>query len=132
MIQRCYNEKSPAYGDYGGRGIGVCDRWRYSFLSFLEDMGERPSHKHSMDRIDTNGDYEPENCRWATSREQILNRRMNKNNTTGVVGVYRSFGKWSAEIWNDRKKIIIGRYASFDEAVEARRRMELKLHGKRY
>lgn len=67
MIYRCTNKDGEAWADYGGRGIMVCDRWRTSYLSFLEDMGRRPSAKHSLDRFpDHNGNYEPSNCRWAT------------------------------------------------------------------
>lgn len=82
--QRCEREALPEYKNYGGRGIKVCDRWRNSFEAFYADMGPRPSKKHSVDRIDNDGDYEPGNCRWATAKEQCNNTR--KNRTVVIRG----------------------------------------------
>lgn len=73
MKDRCTNQNHKSYNNYGGRGIKVCERWT-DFRNFLEDMGERPDGM-SIDRIDVNGDYEPGNCRWATAKQQSLNKR---------------------------------------------------------
>lgn len=80
MKSRCYNPNNKRYSDYGGRGIKICDRWmdkEKGFENFLEDMGKRPTDKHSIDRINVNGDYTPENCRWATIDIQVSNKRNN-------------------------------------------------------
>ena len=82
MKRRCYTPTSGGYSIYGGRGIRVCDRWRNSFEAFYADMGPRPSAKHSLDRIDVDGNYEPGNCRWATHGEQSWNRRQTIPNET--------------------------------------------------
>ena len=78
MIGRCYNPRNAKFHRYGGRGVKVCDRWRNSAAAFLEDMGQPPSKKHSLDRFpDTDGEYEPSNCRWATAKQQQGNRTNN-------------------------------------------------------
>lgn len=92
MLWRCRNPASAAYAGYGGRGIKVCDRWRRSFTAFLEDMGERPGPGCSIDRIDNDGDYTPDNCRWATAKEQARNRRPTFWIT--IQGEKKSLAEW--------------------------------------
>lgn len=78
MRSRCFNPKDKGYPAYGARGITVCARWKHSFANFLEDMGPKPTPRHSIDRYPNNdGNYEPGNCRWATSKQQNRNRRDN-------------------------------------------------------
>jgi hypothetical protein len=77
MKQRCYNKIHKKYKNYGERGIKICNEWLISFDNFYQDMGNKPTKKHSIDRINVNGDYEKSNCRWATDYEQ----RANKQNT---------------------------------------------------
>lgn len=91
MLSRCRNSKVPGYKHYGGRGITVCERWN-SFMLFLEDMGERPSGC-SIDRIDVNSGYSPENCRWATRQEQALNTR--RSRILHVSGVSMTAKEWA-------------------------------------
>ena len=94
MLNRCTRLRDEAYPRYGGRGITVCDRWLYSFTAFLEDMGPRPDGME-LDRIDTNGNYEPGNCRWATRDIQANNRRNNR--TVTISGVTKTIAEWSKD-----------------------------------
>ncbi len=95
MINRCYNKNLISYKDYGGRGITVCDRWKNDFISFYSDMGQRPNNKHTIERINNELGYTPENCKWATSYEQARNRRSNINLTCN--GITKCLQDWSDE-----------------------------------
>lgn len=132
MVQRCTNPKSYGYKSYGGRGITICERWlgKDGFLNFLSDMGEKPD-KLTLDRIDVNGNYCKDNCHWADSSTQGFNTRLCKNNTSGRTGVSwdKSRNRWCASIMKNFKKIHLGRFENFDDAVKAREQGELKYYG---
>jgi hypothetical protein len=104
--QRCYDENARNYKWYGGRGIEVCERWRDSFENFLADMGPKPSNDHSIDRKDSNGDYCPENCRWATLQEQ--RRNQSNNRLLEIHGIVGSLVEWS-EVSGIPAEVIRGR-----------------------
>lgn len=84
MKLRCGNPNREDYKDYGGRGITVCDRWKNSFIAFLEDMGPRPPGM-TLDRKDVNGPYCKDNCKWATKEEQEANKRKHANNCSAIL-----------------------------------------------
>lgn len=90
MKERCYNKKSRDYKYYGGVGIFVCDEWINSFEAFLGDMGRKPDSSYSIDRIDSAGPYSPQNCRWATWKQQARNRK----NNTGLCG-YKTISEFA-------------------------------------
>ena len=96
MKKRCFNPNTKQYSDWGGRGITVCDRWKNSFENFFADMGLKPTAKHSIDRIDNDGDYCPENCKWATNAEQQNNQRTNRLITIGCVTL--TIAQWAKEM----------------------------------
>lgn len=96
MKQRCTNPNKREWPHYGGRGIQVCSEWMGSFLAFYQHIGPRPSDKHSLDRIDVNGNYEPGNVRWATQQEQIENTTAIRMVT--VEGKTQSISAWEREM----------------------------------
>jgi len=95
MIQRCHNPNNKDYKNYGGRGIVVCDMWRDSFEAFLFMVGKRPTLKHTIERMDSNGNYEPGNVRWATRYEQNQNTRSNVKLT--IDGETKTVSEWSRD-----------------------------------
>lgn len=103
MISRCTNPNVPAYDRYGGRGIAVCDRW-HDFANFYADMGDPPSPQHTLERIDNDGDYSPDNCRWATRTHQARNRASNHRIT--FRGKTRTLAGWAEETGINRSTIL--------------------------
>ncbi len=131
---RCYNQSQQFYHDYGARGIFVCDRWRYSFSNFIEDMGSRPSPNHSLDRIDNDGNHCPDNCRWATRSEQQSNRRCCRYaySKTGFKGVYARPNRtaYRAEIESKGISYYLGTYQNPEDAACAYDAKARELFGK--
>lgn len=115
MLDRCRCSTNESFRDYGGRGITVCDRW-LDFQSFLADMGDRPEGG-TLERIDVNGHYCPENCRWATQREQGNNRRNNLRLTAN--GRTQTLAEWAAELGVPKSSIRyrLARGASVEDAL---------------
>lgn len=122
MLDRCNNQNSPGYRNYGGRRIKVCEEWadrEKGFERFLADMGERPSARskkgrliYSLDRIDTNGDYTKENCRWATFKEQNRNRRTNV--IVEYNGEAHTLIEWSEKTGIPYKVLVQRKYYGWD------------------
>lgn len=118
MKNRCYNVNEPAYKDYGGRGIVVCDRWLGidGFWHFVEDMGPKPTEKQSLDRKDNDSGYSPENCRWTNQYAQASNTRNIKRATGFTV---RRNGKFRARIRIKGASIHLGDFLTKDDATKA-------------
>lgn len=120
MVSRCTNPNVPAYKDYGGRGIIICDQWMgvNGFTTFLNDMGNKPSKDHSLDRYpDNNGNYEPSNCRWATEPQQQSNKR--NNHWEEYNGERKIVNEW-AKVLGVKQNIICKRLKkqSFSEMID--------------
>lgn len=103
--QRCYNKNSPSYQYYGAKGIKMCDRWKNEFYNFVEDMGQRPNG-HTIDRIDNNGNYEPNNCKWSNATEQGIHRKHLPNRTGYQYIFIKSNGYYYVELqrYNTRRR----------------------------
>ena len=129
MKQRCYNKNSKSYNWYGGRGIKVCDRWIDSYDNFLKDMGERPKGM-TLDRKNPDGDYTPENCRWA----DVFTQAQNKNNTRNVksgehlIKLTQS-GRFQVRFTRKRKTYYFGTYDRLSDAIVARDAGIIKIDG---
>lgn len=130
MIRRCENPLCADYPEWGGRGIKVCKEWRYSFETFMNDMGERPKG-YLLDRINPDGDYEPGNCRWASPSLSGFNTRKQVNNTSGRTGVayIKSSGNWQVRVTIEYKTKSLGTFKTFEEACRVRGEWELNNFG---
>lgn len=130
MKKRCHDQKNGRYRDYGGRGIYVCEEWRNSFANFFADMGPRPDGM-TLDRLNNDGPYCVDNCRWATDEEQRANKRQPKryaNNRTGIRGVsLLCTGRYLIQISAKGKQHYIGYKTDFFEACCLAKAAENKL-----
>lgn len=118
MINRCYREQEDSYRYYGGKGITVCSKWRESFSAFLEDMGERPDGR-TIDRIRSEENYEPGNCRWSDAKTQASNKGMQKNNTSGYKNVIWRKNRWLVLLQVAGEKKYFGSFTDIDLAAKA-------------
>jgi hypothetical protein len=128
---RCNDSGNKDYNKYGGRGITVCERWlgKHGFNNFRADMGNRPTKTNSIDRINNDGNYEPNNCRWGTKSQQSRNRGLSRKNKSGVTGVWKAKrakrNKWVAAIYVNGKTKRLGYFDYKNDAVKARKEAEL-------
>jgi hypothetical protein len=130
MKRRCDNPTSEFFHIYGGRGITYCEEWE-KFENFWKDMNNGYEDHLEIDRIDPDGNYFKENCRWVDEGLQNYNRRITERNTTGKVGVYfyKKTGKWQARISKDNIDYYLGIFDSFELACKARELAELEYYG---
>ena len=123
MVQRCTNPKHKNYGDYAERGITVCEEWLdiKNFIAWAESTHPNEGG-YTLDRIDNDKGYSPENCRWADKTMQSVNQRISKRNTSKILGVsWKSRNKrWVAQIRHMGKKVWLGQFISIEDAIEAR------------
>jgi hypothetical protein len=130
MKRRCYNPNAQNYKFYGAKGIRVCERWRNSFIDFLNDMGLKPSTHHTLDRIKGDKNYGPDNCRWVTKSIQGINQKIPSTNQSGFRGVCLSKGgRWRAYIGKDGVQYYLGEYKNKLDAARVYNEAAIKLHG---
>ena len=131
MKDRTLNPKNQNWGNYGGRGIKICEEWR-EYMPFRNwALSNGYKENLTLDRINNNGNYEPTNCRWATYEIQNRNQRLNLRNKSGKKGVHfhKLTKKWRAQIEYKKSKIHLGLFNTVEEAAEARRQAEIKYWG---
>ena len=126
MMRRCYKQQDKDYPRYGGKGVSVCGQW-HEYLRFAADMGE-PDGDETLDRIDTYGNYEPDNCRWAGVKTQNRNVRIRATSKTGVTGVSKTIGgTYMAKVTVSKKSFYSKCFRTIAEAAVARKELE-RLH----
>lgn len=125
MVVRCHSPNATGYANYGAKGITVCAAWRDNLQQFIQDMGPRPAN-HSLDRIDNNLGYSPENCRWADAPTQGHNKGIMNTNTSGVKGVSwnKRRGMWRAFFELNGDRLLDNHYTTLESAIAARHKYE--------
>lgn len=137
VLHRCKNPSASHYENYGGRGIDVCEEWKSDFMSFYTwSMQNGYDDSLTLDRIDNNKGYSPNNCRWVTHMENCHNRGARKDSTTGIAGVTIRIlksgkVKYRVNITENYNKIYIGQYDTLEEAINSRKEAENKYWGKK-
>lgn len=129
MKKRCYNKNSHNYFNYGGRGIKICQDWLDDFMNFYNwSIQNGYNDNLSIDRINNNGNYCPENCRWTSRTVQNINQRTRKDNKTGTKGIYfrNDCKKFVVRIQINKKRINLGQYDTIEEAEKVRKEAENK------
>lgn len=129
MRSRCLNPNDKDFLHYGGRGIKICSEWADSKAFIDWALSNGYDDNLTIDRIDVDGDYCPKNCRWADAQTQERNKRVQRNNALGVKGIHIDRGLYRAIIYANNKRIHLGRFATLEEAIIARKNGELLYWG---